>query len=69
MALINKILCFFGWHIPRTYYNNAYRDGINRPHSWCKYCGHHVPLFGLRKRKKIFGKIRQKNYIYSKWKK
>lgn len=53
-----------GWHTPQEgYLENPYKDGINRPHAWCRYCGKHTPLFGIRKIKIILGKKRQKSLI------
>jgi len=43
--------CKLGWHSPDHGFRNAYKDGIGRPHAWCKYCGIHIPLFSFNRKK------------------
>ena len=56
--IIPKILCLFGYHTPVTWYNNAWRDGANRPHSYCRYCFKSFPMFIRNNKKMILGKTR-----------
>ena len=59
--IIDRIMCWLHWHTPDREEENAYRDGIDRPHAWCKYCYSHVPLFGHREKRFLWGRWRQRS--------
>ncbi|MFA5048607.1 MAG: hypothetical protein WC516_06305 [Patescibacteria group bacterium] len=63
VSFLDKVACVFGWHIADRDEANAYPDGCGRLHAWCKICGQHMPLFGDREKKVVFGKERQANFI------
>lgn len=61
--MVNFILCFLGWHTLDRKEEDGYIDGIGRKQAHCKFCYSHLPLFGDREKKIIFGLERQKNFI------
>lgn len=58
--IIDRIMCWLHWHVQDRKNDDAYLDGINRPHAWCKYCYSHLPLFGHKEVRFMFGHWRQR---------
>lgn len=61
--IIDRILCRLHWHVLDRKEENAYLDGCDRPHAWCKFCYAHIPLFGYQEKRFLFGRWRRRNLI------
>lgn len=60
--IVSWISCKLGYHSPDRWFRNAYKDGTDRPHAWCKHCGIHIPLFDYTRKETryIFGELKMR---------